>query len=80
MDVHPWMDKVENSCPKNHATVENSDPREYHADAVPALPLYLASNTVLIQQHNTPRANARDVRVVVPRASRQTARLGGEGF
>ena len=19
MDVHPWMDKVENSCPKNHA-------------------------------------------------------------
>jgi hypothetical protein len=21
MDVHPWMDKVENSCPKNHAWI-----------------------------------------------------------
>ena len=24
MDVHPWMDKVEHSCPKNHAQVNDS--------------------------------------------------------
>ena len=25
MDVHPWMDKVENSCPKNHAPERERD-------------------------------------------------------
>ena len=28
MDVHPWMDKVENSCPKNHALSDKPTKKE----------------------------------------------------